>query len=122
MATEHDTRTAEQHAALGAALLDIMKDTPSAPAAVFADGPRQTETPAPTLPRLHQHETEYETPHDLLTMRLAQAASLSRLLFGGGLESFLEVADDHKDNILWALSSLIHDAQIAASRLPRGGN
>ena len=81
---------------------------------------RSTDETTPSLPRLTQYEAEYETPHDLLTMRLAQAASLSRLLFGGGLESFLEVADDHKDNILWALSSLIHDAQIAASRLPRG--
>lgn len=81
---------------------------------------RTKEAADPILPRQQQFETEYQNPRDILTMRLAQAGALSHLLYGGGLQSLLEMADDHKDNILWALSSLIQDAEIAASRLPRG--
>lgn len=115
--------TTEQHAALGALLIDIMNDAPSAPVGVFADAPCQTdpvEPTAPRIPRLSQYETEYQSPHDLLTDRLYQAHGLSALLYGVGLESFQQMANDIQDGALWALHSLIHDAQIAANRLPRG--
>lgn len=84
------------------------------------DTPTTEEPSAPQLPRLSQYETEYEDPHSLLTNRLYQAKALSSLLYGVGLQSFQLMANDIQEGVLWALSSLIHDAQIAADRLPGG--
>jgi hypothetical protein len=75
----------------------------------------------PRIPRLTQYETEYQSPHALLTDRLYQAKALSTMLYGVGLESLQQYADDVQDGVLWALSSLIHDAKIAADRLGAGG-
>jgi hypothetical protein len=81
-----------------------------------------TEVSTPNqLPRETQFATEYETPHELLLARLYQAGALSALLKGDGFETVKTYADDIQQGVFWALHSLIHDAQIAATRLGGAG-
>lgn len=111
MTTEAHT---EKHAALGALLIDIMNGAPSAPDGVIADAPH----PPAARDRTNSYATESEAPEDILNDRLYQAHGLSVLLYGDGLDVFRSLADDIQDGVLWALSSLIHDAMIASKRLP----
>lgn len=61
-----------------------------------------------------------EHPSDTLDRRLSQAAALSSIICGNGLQSFLEHNDVIKDDVLWLLSDTICEA-IAARAAERKG-
>ncbi len=51
-----------------------------------------------------------ESSEQIIENRSLQLASLLQCISGGGFNSFNELSDDLKDNVLWALRDLAEDA------------
>lgn len=63
------------------------------------------------------YQVEREQAADILCQRLDQAQALVLLIGGEGLETFSNLNDTLRTNVLWTLESLIDDAITAKNRL-----
>ncbi|WP_233842321.1 hypothetical protein [Dyella sp. 2HG41-7] len=57
----------------------------------------------------------YESSADVVDRKLYQAAALSAMLYGGGLQPFLENRETIQDGVLWLLHDTICGAIAARS-------